>query len=99
VVGEAVVRAVQLERSGPKGPRLLVSAEVAKALKKNSPKKHLLDIHAESSYQRRAIASEAALTNRPSACMTIMSSKHLREIAPTRIQHTGASPAVRRQRV
>jgi hypothetical protein len=47
VVGEAVVRAVQLERSGPKGPRLLVSAEVAKALKKNSSKKHLLDIHAE----------------------------------------------------
>src|SRR5258708_8705286 len=47
VVGEAVVRAVQLERSGPKGPRLLVSAEVAKALKKNSPKKHLLDIHEE----------------------------------------------------
>lgn len=46
VVGEAVVRAVQLERSGPKGPRLLLSAEVAKALK-NSPKKHLLDIHAQ----------------------------------------------------
>jgi hypothetical protein len=47
VVGEAVVRAVQLERSGPKGPRLLVSAEVAKALKKNSARKHLLDTHSE----------------------------------------------------
>src|ERR1700719_2564572 len=49
VVGEAVVRAVQLERSGPKGPRLLVSAEVANSFKKNSPRKHLLDTHAETS--------------------------------------------------
>ena len=35
VVGEAVVRAVQLERSGAKGPRLLISPEVAHALKKS----------------------------------------------------------------
>jgi hypothetical protein len=35
LVGEAVVRVVQLERSGAKGPRLLISAEVARALKKS----------------------------------------------------------------
>ena len=35
VVGEAAVRAVQLERSGAKGPRLLISTEVAQALKKS----------------------------------------------------------------
>jgi hypothetical protein len=35
VVGEAVVRAVQLERSGAKGPRLLISPEVAQALKQS----------------------------------------------------------------
>ena len=49
LVGEAVVRAVQLERSGPKGPRLLVSPEVAKALKKNPSRKHLLDTRAKTS--------------------------------------------------
>lgn len=47
LVGEAVVRAVQLERSGPKGPRLLVTREVAEVLKKNALRKHLLDTHAE----------------------------------------------------
>lgn len=35
LVGEAVVRAVQLERSGVKGPRLLVSGEVAQYLRKS----------------------------------------------------------------
>jgi hypothetical protein len=35
VVGEAVVRAVKLEKSGAKGPRLLISPEVAEALKKS----------------------------------------------------------------
>lgn len=33
LVGEAVVRAVLLEKSGAKGPRLLVSAEVAEAVR------------------------------------------------------------------
>lgn len=42
VVGEAVVRAVQLERSGGKGPRLLISPEVARALK-SSKLNSLLD--------------------------------------------------------
>lgn len=35
LIGEAVVRAVQLEGSGVKGPRLLVSSEVVKLLKKS----------------------------------------------------------------
>src|SRR5260370_34465593 len=47
VLGEAVVRASSTNEAGRRGPRLFVSAEVAKALKKNSSKKHLLDIHAE----------------------------------------------------
>jgi class 3 adenylate cyclase len=42
LVGEAVVRAVRLERSGAKGPRLLVSGEVARYLKE-SKLKPLLD--------------------------------------------------------
>jgi hypothetical protein len=42
LVGEAVVRAVQLERSGPKGPRLLVLPEVAELLRKSRSMKTLL---------------------------------------------------------
>jgi hypothetical protein len=42
LVGEAVVRAVQLERSGGKGPRLLISTEVAQTLRE-SKLKPLLD--------------------------------------------------------
>src|SRR5260370_27683312 len=62
VVGEAVVRAVQLERSGPKGPRLLVSAEEAQALQKNSPKKHLLDPHQETNELLLLLPEALALT-------------------------------------
>jgi len=43
LVGPAVVRAVQLERSGPKGPRLLVSPEVAEGLKRDAALNRLLD--------------------------------------------------------
>jgi hypothetical protein len=38
LVGEAIVRAVELEKSGAKGPRLLVSAEIAAALRKSKLK-------------------------------------------------------------
>ena len=47
LVGEAVVRAVQLERSGPKGPRLLVSREVAEIIRKEASLKQLLYAEAE----------------------------------------------------
>lgn len=38
VVGEAVVRAVQLERSGARGPRLLIAGEVARYLRSSKLK-------------------------------------------------------------
>jgi hypothetical protein len=65
VVGEAVGRAVQLERSRPKGPRLLVSAEVAKALKKNSARKHLLDTHSETNEFALAASRGSCARRRP----------------------------------
>ncbi|HSS48713.1 MAG TPA: hypothetical protein VLX28_07185 [Thermoanaerobaculia bacterium] len=37
LVGEAVVRAVRLESDGPKGPRLLLAEEVARALEASAP--------------------------------------------------------------
>jgi hypothetical protein len=46
LVGEAVVRAVNLEKSGIKGPRLLISKEVAGTLKR-SKLKPLMDTTAE----------------------------------------------------
>jgi hypothetical protein len=63
LVGEAVVRAVRLENIGVKGPRLMVSKEVADCLKSSSTK-WLLDRTSEGPYELLwLLPPEAAVTN------------------------------------